>query len=131
MKKAHETCPICGGEMSAIKNINSPCFFLKEKHRRLSYITNSCIAYNDFMVKRDHDFYQIQSLYGDLYVERFLDRENSTGIIINYIEANSKILYTISNHVEDIVAEYNKIIDMDYPDLIKIKHKLKTMVIFS
>lgn len=127
MKKAYKECPICGGELTANKYINTNCFIVNKK---LSFITNSCISYDGFVAKRSHDFYQIQSLYSDLYVERFIDRERSVGVIVDHVNVSTKFLCKIMGHADEIMAEYDKIVEMDYPDLTKIKFKLKTFAIF-
>lgn len=127
MKKAYEVCPICGGELTAFKQINDQCLIVG---KRLSFITNSCYSYDNFAVKRDHDFYQIQSLYGDLYVEKFVDRERSTGVIVDHVNCNTKFVGKFNNRIDEVMAEYNKVVDMDYPNLTNIRRKLKTLSIF-
>jgi hypothetical protein len=82
-----------------------------------------------------HVFFQITSLYNELLVEKICFPRDNFEIDVNYVLTSTILTYfnssTLSNYVEnDKVVLKNRLVTLDYPDLIKARKKIKTLALF-
>lgn len=135
MIKAYETCPICHQAMIHSKRLNKSCPLIEKD--KFSYVESVC---NHTSTDKNNDmpshvFFQITSLYNELLVEKICFPRDNFEIDVNYVLTSTILTYfnssTLSNYVEnDKVVLKNRLVTLDYPDLIKARKKIKTLALF-
>lgn len=110
----HNVCPICKSELLHFTNVGKKCPTLERDH--FSFIEWRC--------NRDK-FTQITDLYKNLLVEMVTLKD--TIVEVNYVLHKTIIYYG----KKDSMELKNRLIDLDYPELIKTHSKVKTLLLFS
>jgi len=136
MINPHEICPVCHSNMIHSKHINKNCPLIEKD--KFSYVESICnqssTDKNNDMP--DHIFFQITSLYNELLLEKihFPRPKDNFEITVNYVLASTILTYfnssTLANYKGNENVILNRIITLDYPDLIKARNKIKTLVLF-
>ncbi|MFA6609046.1 MAG: hypothetical protein WCT07_04030 [Candidatus Paceibacterota bacterium] len=123
--KAYETCPICNKSLIHSSKINKKCDVLEKNN--FSFVESLC-NHSNFVDIGDklptHLYLQVVSLYGDLLYEKISFPIKRYEISVNYVARTTKLIYS------EKVINLKRVIQLDYPDLIIAKQKLKTMALF-
>lgn len=127
---ARDFCPICNKQLKHIKRVYHPCPILNKP--RLSFIESVCNISSNIENSTTHQYYQISSMYLDLYFEKINFTQKSFEIEVNYVLSNTQISYFVkSGHIgEPTTIKYDYIFELDYPDLEKTLKKIKTLALF-
>ena len=114
MLRFHKVCPVCHNELSYTSNIRKDCPFLNKEN--FSYIEWRC---------NKDKFIQITDLYKNLLME--MVTLNNTSVEVNYVLHKTTIYYG----KKDCIELKNRLLKLDYPELIKTHSKVKTLLLFS
>ena len=145
MLSSHEKCPVCGKEMRHIKYLNKKCGVLN--NQAVSFVESVCsdvIFAKDMKKVEDypyHQFFQVTSLYGDLYFQKVQFPDKNQEININYYTKKSEMIWYGSWKTdpvtgedvttEPITASIDAIIELDYPFLERTIRRFKSLLIFT
>ncbi len=111
-KKFHEVCPICGGELHLE-------ILLRNEHwlgQRLNLKKHAC--------SKD-GFLQISDFYKSLLLEVIMFEPNLT-LYVDYVHHKSTLYLKGAEKIEF----KNRLIDLDYPKLNKVRQKVKVLTLF-
>jgi hypothetical protein len=113
MLSFHNVCPICNSELIHTSHIAQKCLPLDR----------SSFSYMKWKCNKDH-FTQITDLYKNLLVETVHFGDIITEV--NYVKHRTIIYHGIKDHLI-----MNRLLNLDYPKLIKAHNKVKTFLLFS
>lgn len=124
--RPHNHCPVCGNIFChSAKYLQTKCYVLNNK--KLSFVEYICDGIRDTFTQ--HVFFQIISLYDDLYYECVSLPENNIEVAVDYVNNITFLIYlrnkTPANRSETMELK-NTIIELDYPKLEKVIQKVNT-----
>jgi hypothetical protein len=144
MSSSHEVCPICSNELKHIKYLAKPCKIAGGKV--MSFMESVCnnVPAEPVPGQSGHLFFQVTSLYGQLLFESVQFLESDRWVGVNYLMSCSEFAYYPKADIHCITQptplsppakverlEFkNKILELDYPNLEKIKNKMNVLVPF-
>lgn len=149
MLSSHEKCPICYQELRHSKRLNTPCKVAGGK--KLSYLESVCNKIADFNDPKPslpyHQYFQVTSLYGTVLFESVHFTDIGRVVTVNHITMTSEIIYhpPVDRHcvtgpnippapgppIQSQILEFkNRILDLDYPKLEKIREKINVLAPF-
>ena len=129
--KAYEVCPICSKNLIHITRIRKPCVVLDEKN--FSFVESICNHSDLADIGQGlptHLYIQIVSLYGDLLYEKIDFPTKNYIIIVNYVSRSTELTYYSLKLPTAKKIKFKKVITLDYPELTKVKQKIKTLALF-
>lgn len=127
----HKVCPLCGEGLVNSKFIRRDCPAIKKKN--FSFVESRCNIYHSD--DSSHIFFQIISLYGDMYCESISFPFKRIQVSIDYVNHITSLMYTKKSInfkpiPPDIIDLKDTIIDIDYLNIDRTIKKVMNYRVF-
>lgn len=116
------TCPVCGSKM---RNIHTDNKLLHPVGKTANYTERVCAGHNHTIsLWADKETKQVD------FLKISLNSEYSRWIEVDYVNQKCRIICR-SKQGENEYIEIPKILEVDFPDLVKLKEKVSIYILFS
>lgn len=116
------SCPICGNKL---RNVKTPNKFLHTAGKTSDYIERTCVHGRNHAIQ----FFTDEATNQVDFLKISLNPKYSRYLEINYVNKTCRISCMKAGKTEYIDIE--KMIEPDFPDLIKLKERVALYVVFS
>ena len=131
LKQPHEVCPLCGEGLIHSKLVRKDCPAIEKKS--FSFVESLCnLSHDD---DTNHIFFQITSLYEDMYFESIAFPFKHIQVSVDYVNHVTTLMYMkkpikFTLNPPDIISLKDTLVKIDYSDIDKTIKKVMNYRVF-